>query len=60
MIVRERYRSPESAASITGAIREFFDDTRIDPASYRSRIDEMPGPDPDDHVHSAAATHPWS
>lgn len=55
VIVREHHRSPESATSITDAIREFFADTRIDPASYRDRIDEMPGPDPDDHVHSAAA-----
>lgn len=55
VIVREHHRSAESATSITDAIREFFDDTRIDPALYRDRIVEMPGPDPDDHVHSAAA-----
>lgn len=55
VIVREHHRSPETAASITNAIREFFDDARVDPALYRGRIVEMPGPDPDDHVHSAAA-----
>lgn len=55
VIVREHQRSPESAAAITDAIREFFDDSRIDPASYRSHVAEMPGPDADDHVHSAAA-----
>lgn len=31
VIVREHHRSPESAASITAAIREFFDESRIDP-----------------------------
>ena len=55
VIVREHQRSADSAASVTAAIREFFDDSRIDPALYRGRIDRMPGPDPDDHIHSAAA-----
>jgi predicted nucleic acid-binding protein len=55
VIVREHQRSPESAAAITDAIREFFDDFRVDPASYCSHIAKMPGPDADDHVHSAAA-----
>lgn len=55
VIVREHHRSPESATSVTDAIREFFDDSRIDPGLYRDRIVDMPGPDPDDHVHSSAA-----
>ncbi|MCC6434749.1 MAG: PIN domain-containing protein [Acidimicrobiales bacterium] len=55
VIVRERKRTAASAASITAAIRETFEDLRIEPSTYRHRIDTMPGPDPDDHVHSAAA-----
>ncbi len=55
VIVREHQRSTESAASVTAAIRHAFADLRIDPDTYRSLIGEMPGPDPDDHPHSAAA-----
>lgn len=55
VIVREHQRSAATAASVTGAIREFFADSRIDPDIYRHRIAAMPGPDPDDHVQSAAA-----
>lgn len=55
VIVREHQRTPESAAAVTNAIREFFDDTRIEPTLYRGRISTMPGSDHDDHVHSAAA-----
>ena len=55
VIVREHQRTPASAAAVTSAIREFFDDTRIEPKLYRGRISTMPGPDHDDHVHSAAA-----
>jgi predicted nucleic acid-binding protein len=55
VIVREHARTPDNAAAVTGAIREWFADSRIDPATYRGTIDSMPGVDPDDHVHSAAA-----
>lgn len=55
VIVREHHRTAESAAAITDAIREHFGDLRIDPSLYRDLIATMPGPDPDDHVHSAAA-----
>lgn len=55
VIVREHQRSATSAASVTAAIREAFDDLRVEPSTYRHLIDTMPGPDPDDHVHSAAA-----
>jgi hypothetical protein len=55
VIVREHARSPASAASVTNVIREWFADSRIDPATYRDTIDSMPGGDPDDHVYSAAA-----
>jgi predicted nucleic acid-binding protein len=55
VIVRDHQRSVESAASVTAAIRECFADSRIEPVSYRSLVAGMPGPDPGDHVHSAAA-----
>ena len=55
VIVREHQRTPESGTAVTSAIREFFDDARIDPQLYRHSVDQMPGPDLDDHVHSAAA-----
>ena len=53
VIVREHQRSAASAASIGAAIREAFDDLRIDPAAYRHLIETMPGADLDDHVHAA-------
>lgn len=55
VIVREQRRTPETAASVVAAIREFFADCRIDRASYERLIDEMPGDDPDDRPHMAAA-----
>jgi len=55
VIVRERRRTPETAASVTAAIREFFADGRIDRSTYEHLIDQMPGVDPDDHPHMAAA-----
>lgn len=55
VIVRKHHRSQESAASVTAAIRDYFADSRVDPTTYRHLIADMPGPDPDDHVHSAAA-----
>ena len=55
VIVREQRRSAETAASVTAAVREFFTDCRIDRSSYEHLIDQMPGADPDDHPHMAAA-----
>ena len=55
VIVREQRRTSETAGSVTAAIREFFADCRILPESYAHLIDQMPGDDPDDHVHMAAA-----
>jgi predicted nucleic acid-binding protein len=55
VIVREQRRSPESAASITAAIREFFGDTRIPEGDYAHLVDDMPSTDPDDRHHIAAA-----
>jgi predicted nucleic acid-binding protein len=55
VIVREHQRSSETAASVTTAIREFFADGRIDREQYADLIAQMPGDDPDDHPHMAAA-----
>ena len=55
VIVREGRRSPESARSVTSAVREHFASGRIDPATYRNDVSTTPGPDPDDRVHTAAA-----
>ena len=55
VIVREHHRSAETAASVTAAIREFFADCRIAREHYANLIAQMPGDDPDDHPHMAAA-----
>ncbi len=55
VIVREHQRTPETAASVVAAIRESFADCEIERASYEHLIDEMPGNDPDDRPHMAAA-----
>lgn len=55
VIVRGHHRSKESAASITAAIREFFPESQIAEADYASQVDAMPGNDPDDRRHMAAA-----
>lgn len=55
VIVREQRRSPASAASITAAIREFFDDSEVPESEYTPLVEEMPGQDPDDRHHMAAA-----
>lgn len=55
VIVREYQRSAESAASVTTAIREFFADSKVERADYEHLLAEMPGDDPDDHEHMAAA-----
>lgn len=55
VIVREHHRSTESAASVTRAIRDHFPESKIERKDYEHLLDEMPGPDPDDHEHMAAA-----
>jgi predicted nucleic acid-binding protein len=55
VIVRQHHRSAESAASITAAIREFFPESRIAAEDYASLVASMPGADPDDRHHMAAA-----
>jgi PIN domain len=55
VIVREQRRTPETAASVTAAIRDFFADSKVERAEYEHLVGEMPGPDRDDHEHMAAA-----
>jgi predicted nucleic acid-binding protein len=55
VIVREQRRTQATAASLTTAIREFFADSKIDLSAYEHLIADMPGNDPDDHHHMAAA-----
>ncbi|MEU1277258.1 PIN domain-containing protein [Streptomyces sp. NPDC005805] len=55
VIVREGRRSAESAASVTRAVRCFFADCEITTSAYAHLVDSMPGADPDDRHHAAAA-----
>lgn len=55
VITRDGRRTAESAASVAEAVRTFFASGRVDPESYRHLVDETPGGDPDDRVHTAAA-----
>lgn len=55
VIVREQRRSADAAVSVVAAIRDSFEDCRIDPSRYRLLVDSIPGPDPDDHPHAAPA-----
>jgi predicted nucleic acid-binding protein len=55
VIVREQRRSAASAAAITAAIREYFADSEVPESMYGKLVAQMPGGDPDDRVHMAAA-----
>lgn len=55
VIVREQHRSPQAAAAITAAIREYFPDNGVTEADYKPLLAELEGPDPDDLHHAAAA-----
>jgi predicted nucleic acid-binding protein len=55
VIVREQRRSAVSAAAITAAIREYFPEGEVPKPAYAHLIAQMPGEDPDDRVHMAAA-----
>lgn len=55
VIVREQQRSSASAQAITSAIRECFADSRVPEDDYASLTGMMPGADPDDRHHMAAA-----
>src|SRR5262249_59112809 len=55
VIVRSGRRSVSSAAAVTAAVRKFFPDAEVPLADYAGLIAGMPGDDPDDRVHMAAA-----
>jgi predicted nucleic acid-binding protein len=55
VIVREQRRPAASAAAITAAIREYFADSEVFESAYTHLVARMPGDDPDDRVHMAAA-----
>jgi predicted nucleic acid-binding protein len=55
VIVAAQRRSAESARAITTAIRQFFPEGRISATDYVGIVAQMPGPDPDDRHHMAAA-----
>jgi len=55
VIVRSGRRSVSSAAAVTAAVRKFFPDAEVPLADYAGFIAGMPGDDPDDRVHMAAA-----
>ncbi|MBA2495592.1 MAG: hypothetical protein H0V33_00560, partial [Acidimicrobiia bacterium] len=45
----------EQAAYFCACIRRAFPEGRVAPDEYLSLVASRSGPDPDDHVHSAAA-----
>lgn len=55
VIVHKGQRSPESAARLTSQIRSFFAEGHIPREDYAHLVASMPGDDPDDHLHMAAA-----
>ncbi|GII80890.1 PIN domain-containing protein [Sphaerisporangium rufum] len=55
VIVRAGHRSALAAAGITAEIRRVFADTRVAEVDYKYVLDEVDGPDLDDHHHMAAA-----
>lgn len=57
VIVREGVRTPESARSVTDAVRTHFGRYRIDPDLYRGKVTDDLSPDPGDRLHAAACIH---
>ncbi|WP_327306219.1 PIN domain-containing protein [Streptomyces sp. NBC_01298] len=55
VIVREGRRSPESAAAVTRAVRDYFGDCGVAESEYAPLVHRIPGGDPDDRHHAAAA-----
>ncbi len=55
VIVRSGRRSLSSAAAITAAVRKFFPESEVPFGEFADLITGMPGKDPDDRVHMAAA-----
>lgn len=57
VIVREGVRTPESARSVTEAVRAHFGRYRITPELYRGRVADDLSPDPGDRLHAAACIY---
>jgi predicted nucleic acid-binding protein len=55
VVTRDHRRTKATARAITSAIREAFADGEVSVADYSPLVPGMPGKDPDDHVHMAAA-----
>ncbi|WP_322752780.1 PIN domain-containing protein [Frankia sp. Cas3] len=55
VIVRSGRRSLSSAAAITAAVRKFFPESEVPFGKFADLITGMPGKDPGDRVHMAAA-----
>ncbi|WP_322777867.1 PIN domain-containing protein [Frankia sp. Cas4] len=55
VIVRSGRRSVSSAAAVTAAVRKFFPESEVAFCDFADLIVGMPGKDPDDRVHMAAA-----
>jgi hypothetical protein len=54
VIVQERQRTAETAASVVGAVRTAFGRGRLEPERYLPLLDDSLSADPDDRVHVAA------
>ncbi|NLA28926.1 MAG: PIN domain-containing protein, partial [Propionibacterium sp.] len=57
VIVREGLRTPESARSVTDAVRTHFGRYRIDARLYQDKASDELSPDPGDSLHAAACIH---
>jgi hypothetical protein len=55
VLVDDKGLAAERAAYFCDCIRQAFPDGRVAPESYMGLVVSRIGPDPDDHVHSAAA-----
>jgi hypothetical protein len=55
VIPRSGAKSARAVESMCDAIRDAFPDGEIQRKAYQDLVPEMPGPDTDDHAHSAAA-----
>jgi len=57
VIVREGMRTPESARSVTDAVRTHFGRYRIEGNLYQGKAADDLSPDPGDRLHAAACIH---
>lgn len=57
VIVRGGMRTPESARSVTDAVRTHFGGNRIDGNLYQDKASDDFSPDPGDRLHAAACIH---